>query len=122
MVFKKLEQQISGKIVSTTRNARLPRLEIEPNSSEKITNGRQNTKPSLMHKLTAYRKAFTVVGTKFPHSNGNSSAPKKIRNEAWFLYLRNMKIKKRRKEAGINYRSAVDVVVVVVVSKEYVVA
>jgi hypothetical protein len=60
----------------------LPRREIEPNSSEKITNGRQKTSPSLMHKLTAYKKVFTVVGTKRPHSNGNNNAPKKIRNEA----------------------------------------
>ena len=93
MVFKKLEQQISGKIVSTTRNARLPRREIEPNNSEKITNGRQKTSPSLMHKLMAYKKAFTGVGTKRPHSNGNSNAQKKIRNEAWFLYLRNIRTK-----------------------------
>ena len=111
---------MSGNIVNTTRNARLPRREIELNSSEKITNGRQNTKPSLIHKLMAYRKAFTVVGTKRPHNNGNNSVPKKIRNEAWFLYLRNIRMKRGRKKAKTNYRSAVDVVVVVIVSKEYI--
>ena len=98
---------MSGKIVSTTRKARLPKREIELNNNEKITNGRQNTNPSLMHKPTAYRKAFTVVGTKRPHSSGNSNAQKKIRNEAWFLYLRNIRTKEemeKRKQLPLRNR------------------